>query len=343
MTSLERFKAALAGGMADRPPVWMMRQAGRTLPEYRALKEKYSFSELYRTPELAVEVTLQPLRRLPVDAAILFSDILVIPEAMGIDVTFNPAPVLTPTIETRADVEALKPAAPETSLAFVAETLSRLHEEIGETHAILGFSGAPFTLACYMIDGIGSKGFPKTNAMMHRDPALFDDLLTRITEATIAYLRMQCAQGITAFQVFDTWAEILAPEAYRRFALPSVQRVFRALQSTGVPSIYYLKGAAHLLEASAEAGAQILSVDWRLSLERVRAHLGDRALVQGNLDPHTLHADPETIRKAVWRMLDMTGGQGHIVNLGHGLSPDLPLAGIEAFLDAVRTWAEARA
>ena len=243
----------------------------------------------------------------------------------------------------RADVEALRPAEPETSLAFVAETLSRLREEIGTTHAILGFSGAPFTLACYMIDGIGSKGFPKTNAMMHRDPALFDDLLTRITEATIAYLRMQCAQGITAFQVFDTWAEILSPEAYRRFALPSVQRVFRALQSTGVPSIYYLKGAAHLLEASAEAGAQILSVDWRLSLERVRAHLGEHALVQGNLDPHTLHADPETIRRAVWRMLDMTGGRGHIVNLGHGLSPDLPLPGIEAFLDAVRTWAEARA
>ena len=343
MTPLDRFRAALAGGMADRPPVWMMRQAGRTLPEYRALKEKHTFSELYRTPDLAVEVTLQPLRRFPVDAAILFSDILVIPEAMGIDVTFNPAPVLSPVLSTRADVEALHPATPEISLGFVAETLSRLREEVGDTHAILGFSGAPFTLACYMVDGIGSKGFPKTQAMMFRDPALFEDLLTRITEAVIAYLRMQCAQGITAFQVFDTWAEVLSPETYRRFALPAVQRVFRSLASTGVPSIYYLKGAAHLLDEAALAGADVLSVDWRISLERVRSRLGDGALVQGNLDPHTLHGDPETIRRAVWQMLDMTGGQGHIVNLGHGLSPDLPLAGIEAFLGAVGTWAEARA
>jgi len=342
MTGLERFLAALAGGMADRPPVWMMRQAGRTLPEYRALRERYSFSDLYQTPELAAEVTLQPLRRLPVDAAILFSDILVVPEAMGIDVTFNPAPVLTPTISTRGDIEALRPATPETSLGFVAETLSRVREEIGDTHAMLGFSGAPFTLACYMCDGSGSKGFPKTHAMMYRDPALLDDLLTRITEAVIAYLRMQCAQGITAFQVFDTWAEVLSPETYRRFALPAVQRVFRALRTTGVPSIHYLKGAAHLLDAAAEAGADVMSVDWRISLEQVRGRLGDEALVQGNLDPHTLHADPDTIRKGVWRMLDMTCGRGHIVNLGHGLSPDLPLDGIEAFLDGVRTWAEAR-
>ena len=342
MNGLGRFRAALSGGLADRPPVWMMRQAGRTLPEYRALKMRHSFSELYRTPKLAAEVTLQPLRRFPVDAAILFSDILVIPEAMGIDVTFNPAPVLSTTIAARSDLDALRAADPQASLGFVAETLARVRDEIGTEHALLGFSGAPFTLACYMIDGIGAKGFPKTCAMMHRDPTLLDDLLTRISHAVIAYLGMQCAEGITAFQVFDTWAEILSPEAYRRFALPHVHAIFEALRPLGVPSIYYLKGAAHLVEPAAAAGADVLSVDWRISLERVRACLGDETIVQGNLDPHALHGAPESIREAVWRMLDMTRGRGHIVNLGHGLTPDIPLAGIEAFLDAVHTWGEAR-
>ncbi|MBM4373288.1 MAG: uroporphyrinogen decarboxylase [Deltaproteobacteria bacterium] len=342
MRSLDRFLAALAGEAVDRPPAWLMRQAGRTLPEYRSLKDRYSFAQLYRTPELALEVTLQPLRRLPVDAAILFSDILVVPEAMGVEVTFHPAPVLSPVIASRADLERLRPAEPHETLGFVAETLALLRREVGSTHAILGFSGAPFTLACYMVDGVGSKGFPRTMAMMHRDPDLFLDLLHRLTDAVEAYLRMQLREGITAYQLFDTWAELLSPEGYARFARPFVRRIVEALAPQGVPSIYYLKGAAHLLPEAAGARADVLSVDWRVSLARVRQVLGSGAVVQGNLDPATLHAPPAVIREAVGRMLDMTGGRGHIVNLGHGLTPDIPLEGVEAFLDAVAAWAEAR-
>jgi len=318
----------------------MMRQAGRTLPEYRALKEKYTFWELCRTPELACEVTMQPLRRFPVDAAIIFSDILVIPAAMGLEVEFTPAPRFASTVASRADVERLARFDPLDAIGYVDKALRLVKKELAGERALLGFAGAPYTLACYMVDGTGSKGFVKTRAMMHREPALFDALLSRLTDGIVDYLKMKIEAGISAYQLFDTWACDLPLEDYRRFVLPHVSSIFERLSGTDVPGIYYANGIANLLPAVPETGASIVGVDWRVSLTQVREMLGDKTIVQGNLDPTALHAPAEEIERRVFSMLDETGGRGHIVNLGHGLHPTVPIEGIEAFVESVRRWAE---
>jgi len=342
MTGKERFLKACRGEAVARPPVWMMRQAGRTLPEYRALKEKYTFWELCRTPDLAAEVTMQPLRRFPVDAAIIFSDILVIPAAMGLEVEFTPAPHFATTVETRQDVDNLHGFDPLDSIGYVDAALRLVARELAEEKALLGFSGAPFTLACYMVDGTGRKGFHKTRAMMYGEPALFSALLDRLAQAVSGYLRMQCEAGITAFQLFDTWACDLSLAEYRRFVLPYVSRIFADLASLPVPGIYYANGVANLLPAFPDTGAAVAGVDWRISLAEVRRLLGEDVVVQGNLDPAVLGAPSEVIEERVFAMLDETGGRGHIVNLGHGLPPTTPVAGIEAFVAAVAKWAEER-
>ena len=338
MNSLERFRAACRFDPVDRPPVWMMRQAGRTLPEYRALKEKYTFWQLAQTPELAAEVTLQPVRRFPVDAAINFSDILTVPAAMGLNIDFTPAPVISPVVTSRADVDALKIPDVATSLDYVAGALRAVIGEIGEEKAVLGFSGAPFTLACYMVDGLGAKGFVKTRAMMYRDPALFTALLDKIGEVVADYVQMQVEAGITAYQLFDTWVGDLPKEQFRRFALPAVARVFERLSGKGAPGIYYINGIGNLLEDAAQCGSDALGIDWRLSLAEVRQRTGPDTVVQGNLDPVALFGKPEEIRQKVFDMIDQTGGRGHVANLGHGLSPDTPIEGIAAFVDAVVEW-----
>jgi len=316
----------------------MMRQAGRTLPEYRALKEKYSFWQLAQTPELAAEVTLQPLRRFPVDAAIIFSDILTVPAAMGLNIDFTPAPVISPVVATRADVNALKTPDVGVSLDYVTGALRNVIGEVGEEKAVLGFSGAPFTLACYMVDGLGAKGFIKTRAMMYRDPALFTDLLNKIGDVVADYVQMQIEAGITAYQLFDTWVGDLPGEEFRRFALPAVARVFERLSGKGAPGIYYINGIGNLLEDAAGCGSQALGIDWRVGLGDVRKRTRPDMVVQGNLDPVALFGKPEEIRRKVFEMLGQTGGQGHIANLGHGLSPDTPIEGIAAFVDAVVEW-----
>lgn len=338
MNSLERFRAACRSAPVDRPPVWMMRQAGRTLPEYRALKEKHTFWQLAQTPELAAEVTLQPMRRFPVDAAIIFSDILTVPSAMGLDIDFTPAPVISPVMASRSDVEALKVPDVTVSLDYLDRALRTVIGEIGREKAVLGFSGAPFTLACYMVDGLGGRGFVKTRAMMYQDPALFTDLLTKIADVVADYVQMQIEAGITAYQLFDTWVGDLAREEFRRFALPAVARVFERLSSKGTPGIYYINGIGNLLEDAAQCGSQALGIDWRLSLAEVRRRTGPDTVLQGNLDPLALFGKPAEIRQKVFDMLNQTGGRGHIANLGHGLSPDTPTEGITAFVDAVVEW-----
>ena len=341
MNSKLRFQAACRNESVDRPPVWIMRQAGRTLPEYRALKEKYTFWELCRSPELATQVTLQPLRRFPLDAAIIFSDILVIPDAMGVGVNYTPSPVLSPMISSRSELDSLVSRDVGVALKYVADAIRSVSSEIGNEKALLGFSGAPYTLACYMIDGIGGEGFPRTRAMMFRDPGLLKALLERLAEMVGDYLEMQIEASIDGFQLFDTWACDLSEAEFREFALPYANRIFERLAGKGVPSIYYINGIGNLLEAAAEAGSALMGIDWRISLAEVRRRLGDNQVVQGNLDPFTLHGSAELIRARVFDMLDQTGGRGHVVNLGHGLSPGIPLAGIEAFVNSVYQWAEA--
>lgn len=338
MNSLERFRAACLGAEVDRPPVWIMRQAGRALPEYRVLRQRYSFWEILTTPKLACEASLQPVRRFPLDAVILFSDILVIPAAMGIKVEFDPAPALTPTVKGGDDLRFLTKPNVRKALAYVADTIRLIKDEVGGTHAILGFSAAPFTLACYMIDGTGSNRFVRTRTLMYSRPQFFHELLDRVSKVVTEYLRIQANAGVTAFQLFDTWAGELALREFEEFSLKYVSEILKSLEDTGVPSIYYINGISHLLEAAASSGCQVLALDWRIPLSDARHRLGDRVALQGNLDPAILFSAPEVIECKVHRMLDLTGGRGHIVNLGHGLMPETPLGGMGAFVRAVQSW-----
>jgi uroporphyrinogen decarboxylase len=338
MTPVERFQRACRGDVVDRPPVWIMRQAGRTLPEYRALREKHSFWEMCRTPELAAEVTLQPIRRFGMDAAVIFSDILTVPAAMGLTVEFTPRLTVTPEIRQAADVDRLETADPDEKLDYVAGVIREVRRQAGPDLAILGFSGAPFTLACYMVEGGGSKHFQQIKRFMHGQTPAFDALMARLSEAVADYLLMQVRAGATAVQLFDTWAVELSPTDFRTYVLPYVRDIVRRVQATGTPVIYYINGIAGLLEAAGEAGADVLGIDWRLELADVRQRLGADTIVQGNLDPGVLMAPPSIIRDRVFSILTQTGGRGHILNLGHGLPPETPLEGIAAFMDAALTW-----
>lgn len=338
MNARQRFANACRGLPVDRPPVWLMRQAGRSLPEYRALREHHEFWELLTTPELAAEVTRQPLRRFEMDAAIIFSDILVIPAALGQKVHFGGGMTLTPPIRQASDIAALNTAEVAERLDYVAQTLRIIREELGEGHALLGFAGAPYTVASYMVEGGGSKSFSRLKSLMYREPAAYDRLLSAVTEATVQYLQTQIKCGVDAVQLFDSWAGELAAPDYRIYAQPYVKRIVEQLSQTGTPVIYFINGIGNLLEEAKACGAGVLGVDWRLSLAEVRRRLGADTVVQGNLDPGVLYAEPAEIRRRTLAMIDETGGQGHIANLGHGVAPDTPLDGIYAFVEAVQEW-----
>ncbi len=339
MNSLERFLKASRFENVDRPPVWMMRQAGRTLPEYRSLREKHSFWKICRTPELATEVTLQPIRRFPIDAAVIFSDILVIPDAMGLEVSFTPKLSISPVIQTAADVDRLDVSQIEKQLDYVAETIRCVNREIGSQKAVLGFSGAPFTISSYMIEGGGSRHFIKVREMMYRQTQLFLDLQEKLVQAISMYLILQAKASATAVQLFDTWAGELNPKDYSRFVQPFVKSIIENVKKcSDIPVIYYINGIGNLLSAAASTGADVIGVDWRMTLTQVRQVLGDKTVVQGNLDPALLFAPEDEIRQRVRQMIAETNGLGHIVNLGHGLIPESPLSGIEAFIETVIEW-----
>ena len=344
----DRLLRALRREPVDRTPVWLMRQAGRYLPEYRATrKQAGSFLALAQNPDLACEVTLQPLRRFPLDAAILFSDILTIPDAMGLGLSFaeGEGPRFARPVRTAADVARLAVPDMEGELRYVMDAVRLIRRELNGSVPLIGFSGSPWTLACYMVEGGGSANFSKIKAMAFSEPALLHRILEVTTQAVIAYLSAQRAAGAQALQVFDTWGGVLAPHHYREFSLPYLARIAAELPrgegAERTPLILFGKGNAPYLEELAATGTEGLGVDWLVSLEEAARRTGGRVALQGNLDPSTLYASPEGIRAEVRRTLDSyaegNGGSrdGHVFNLGHGLSPDMDPEHIGVLVDEV--------
>lgn len=334
--SRQRFAACLAGQPVDRPALWMMRQAGRFLPEYRAVRQQHTFLEMVHTPELAVEVTLQPLQRFGMDAAILFSDILTIPEALGIDVEFpEGGPQLSPVIKTAADVEKLPSSDCIERLQYVGKALELLRAELPNNY-LLGFSGAPFTLASYMVEGKGTRTFEGIKTLMYQHPAVFAALMDKLTDAVIVYLKMQLDAGADAVQLFDSWAGELRTAEYVQHVLPSTQKITAAIRAHGGKMLLFARHTGHLLEPSLIAGADGLGLDSRIDLATASAKAKARGMaVQGNLDPIELFAPAAHIQARVLEMADATRGCGWIANLGHGVIPSTPISGVEALVSAV--------
>jgi uroporphyrinogen decarboxylase len=327
----DRLLRALLREPVDVTPVWMMRQAGRYLPEYRATRAKAgSFMNLCRNPELACEVTLQPLDRYPLDAAILFSDILTVPDAMGLGLYFTTGegPSFKRPVQDEAAIEALGLPDMEEDLGYVMEAVRTIRRELDGRVPLIGFSGSPWTLATYMVEGGGTKNFSKVKRMMFDRPDLMHQLLGKVADAVTAYLNAQIAAGAQAVMIFDTWGGALTPQAYEAFSLGYMQRIVGALvreaEGRRVPVILFTKGGGFWLEKMAETGCDALGIDWTLSLEDARRRVGERVALQGNLDPCTLYASPARIRAEVGRVLESFGpGSGHVFNLGHGIHPDI--------------------
>jgi uroporphyrinogen decarboxylase len=320
----------------DRTPLWIMRQAGRYLPEYRALRQRVDFLTLCKTPELAVEASLQPLRRFPLDASIIFSDILLPLEALGCQMTFNPGPKLAEPVRTREQVGHLAPRPSAECIPFVGEALALLRRELDGKTPVIGFCGAPFTLAAYLVQGEGKEGFGAVKTMLYREPATLECLLEMLAAQMTDYLRFQIESGAQAVQIFDSWAGLLGPQEYDRFALAPVRAIVDGLRDRGAPVIYFVNGGPHLLEAAATAGADVLGLCWRTPLDVAAARVGPRIALQGNLDPHALFAGPDDVRREAAGVLGrMAGRPGHIMNLGHGILPDTPIASVEALVEAV--------
>ncbi|MDX1691276.1 MAG: uroporphyrinogen decarboxylase [Acidimicrobiia bacterium] len=315
----------------ERPPVWIMRQAGRYLPEYRRLREGRSFQECVSDPALASEITLQPIQRFAMDGAVIFADIMTPLEAMGVDMVFDPGPTLRP--HEPGEIARLGPLDPD-RVGFVAETIRRVRAAVPDETAVIGFAGAPVTLLAYLLEGGGSKDFMRMRAAIRRDPEAVRAALDRLAEAMASYLRMQVDAGADVVQLFDSWAGVLDGPRFSGFAVPAAQR---ALAGIDAPRIYFAPGASHTLERQREVGAEGYGVDWRLPIDVAWDRLGDVA-VQGNLDPALLHADPDTIRAGVEDLLDRTAGRpGHVVNLGHGIDRHTPPDHVGVLVEAVRS------
>jgi uroporphyrinogen decarboxylase len=322
----------------DCTPVWIMRQAGRYLPAYRALRRKASFLQLCKTPELAMEATLTPVGTLDVDAAILFSDILVPVEAMGMRVVFTEqkGPQLPEPIRTAADVERLRLPDPESTMGFVPAAIRLVNQSLAGRLPLLGFAGAPYTLATYMIEGETSKNFYAIKRLLFESPKLLHALLDKLARVVTGYLNAQIAAGAHAVQLFDTWAGALAPADYESVALPYTQQVIAGLRRQGTPVILYVNGGDSLLERMSASGADVISLDWRIEIGAARRRIGHAVALQGNLDPCALYAPPEVIREQVVRILEGYGrADGHIFNLGHGILPDTPVEHAAAMVRAV--------
>jgi uroporphyrinogen decarboxylase len=335
----DRFLRACRREPVDCTPVWIMRQAGRYLPEYREVRSKADFLTVCRTPELAAEVTMQPLRRFALDAAILFSDIMVPLDAFDIAMTFEPGPKIADPIRTRAQVDQLQARPIAEAVPFVADTIRLLRRELDGRTPLIGFCGAPFTIAAYLVQGEGKEGFGAIKRMMYREPATLQALLEKLTVVMADYLRLQIDAGAQAIQIFDSWAGILDETAYREFALPSVRQLIAAVQQRGVPAIYFLNGAPHLIETAVAERPDVLGVCWRQSLASIAARIPDQIALQGNLDPHVLFADPVVVfDRATAILRSMANRPGHIMNLGHGILPETPIVSVEALIDAVHSF-----
>ena len=319
-TETPTFLAACRSEPTSYTPVWIMRQAGRYLPEYRAVRDTVDFLTLTKTPELAAEVTLQPTRRFALDAAILFSDIMTPVEGMGVSLDFSPGPVVTDPIRDAARVEELRVPNPEESVPFVLETVREVVGALPKDVPLIGFAGAPFTLFCYLVEGRGSKTFSTAKSFLFAEPEASRQLLEKLADTMASYLGAQAAAGARALMIFDSWAGLLGPEHYRRFALPAVARVIEALKPLDVPLIYFPNQGATLLEDVATVDVDVVGVDWRLPLSNVRSILGSRIAIQGNLDPAALFAPPDELKSQIDSVLAEAGDQpGHVFNLGHGI------------------------
>ncbi len=337
MDRITRFQSACHSKPVDRPPLWIMRQAGRYLPEYLELREKHDFVEVCHTPELAAEATLQPLRRFGFDAGIIFSDILIVPEAMGMTLSFpKGGPLLEPGLQTLDDLRKLQDVEASESLSFIGEAIEIVSEKSNNETPILGFAGAPFTLACYMLKKNDWDHHFALRVKAYRDPEFYHGLMERLTRVVIDLLRLQIRSGAAAVQLFDTWAGQLQPSDYRELVHPYHQKIFKALKPLGVPLILFVKDGSGVLELMAESGADVLGIDWRQNLSQVRQRVGDDFALQGNLDPAVLYGPKERIQAEVSRIHNETGGIGHIFNLGHGIRPDTPLDAVETLVNAVQ-------
>lgn len=314
------FLRACRGNRPQRTPVWMMRQAGRYLPEYRAVRQKVSFLELCRTPELCAEVTLQPLERFDLDAAILFSDILVVFDAMGVEVEFAPGPRLPNPVRTISDVDRLRWGDPREELRYVMDAVRACKRAVTDRAPLIGFCGAPLTIISYLIEGAGSRDFEHTKRMLFSAPVVFDGLMSSMTSLLIKYLEGQVAAGADALQIFDSWAGALTPQDYRAHVLPHVERLVREARSFGVPVIMFARGNAHHLGGIASTDADVIGVDWTMGLSSAIDVVGEDRVVQGNLDPMLLLGSPETLVERTREVV--TAGRrarAHIFNLGHGI------------------------
>lgn len=311
----------------DRTPVWFMRQAGRSLPEYRAIKEHYSLLEICRRPELCAEITMQPVRRLGVDAAILYADIMHPLFGIGLDLEIveGVGPVIAHPIRAAEDTAALRPLEPETDLDFVLEDIAAVLAELGGSVPLIGFAGAPFTLASYLVEGRPTRDFSRTKGLMYRAPDVWDDLMRRLSDMVATYLLAQAAAGVHALQLFDSWAGALSLDDYRRYVLPYSRTVFERVAPCGLPLIHFGTSTGALLESMSEAGGSVIGLDWRIPLDVAWERIGFEHAVQGNLDPIVLQAPWEVVQRETVGILERAAGRpGHVFNVGHGLPPSTP-------------------
>ncbi|MCA9549508.1 MAG: uroporphyrinogen decarboxylase [Myxococcales bacterium] len=330
------FLRACRAEPVERTPIWVMRQAGRYLPEYNQVRAGTSFLELCKTPELAAEVTFQPIRRYQLDAAIIFSDILIPVEAMGVPLDFDPGPVLGSKVASEADVDALKVPDPITDMPYVLEAVRQFVAGMPET-PLIGFAGAPFTLAAYLIEGAGSKNYMNTKRFLYEQPKTARKLLQKLTDTITAHLLAQVEAGCRAVQVFDSWAGHLSKSDYMDFALPFTVEIVERLKKTGVPVIVFAKGVHSALDELSQSGADVLGVDWTTPLDMARQLTKDRVVLQGNLDPCVLLGPKERIEREVQRVLnEAAGAKGHVFNLGHGILPPTPPEHMGVLVDAVK-------
>jgi uroporphyrinogen decarboxylase len=324
----------------ERTPVWLMRQAGRYLPQYRAIRSKTDFLTLCKTPELAAEVSIQPVDILGVDACIIFSDILVVPEAMGMELVIEEnagGPQFPHPLRSRADIDRLHLPDPATELKFVLDAVRLTRKNLSGRVPLIGFAGSPWTLATYMVEGRGSRNFRHIKELIYADPAAAHRLLDKLARAVALYLNAKIEAGAQALQLFDTWGGILPPDEFREFSLHPLQQVLSLLNRNNVPVIVFCKDSNHALEAIADAGPDVVGLDWTVDINRARALIGNRVALQGNLDPTVLYTPPDVIRRHVVRILEKFGtGTGHIFNLGHGILPDIPVEHAKALVEAVK-------
>ncbi|AQX04418.1 uroporphyrinogen decarboxylase [Elizabethkingia meningoseptica] len=339
MIKNDLYLRALKGESVERPPVWMMRQAGRYLPEFIALRDKYDFFTRCQTPELAAEITVQPIRRFPLDAAILFSDILVVPQAMGIDFKMkeNVGPWLDNPIRTKEAVEQIQVPDVDESLSYVFDAITLTLEHLNNDIPLIGFAGSPWTILCYCVEGKGSKSFDIAKSFCFQQPEAAHQLLQKITDTTIAYLKRKVEKGVSAVQVFDSWGGMLSPEDYKEFSWKYINQIVEAL-SPVTEVVVFAKGCWYALEDMSNSKASALGVDWTVTPEIARKLTGNKITLQGNFDPARLHSSPETIRKMVHDMINRFGKDKYIANLGHGILPNIPVENAEAFIRAVVEW-----